>query len=352
MIYYCFLSIILSAASSAAAVYLLYSIGVNNRSSIIYTRLYIMRMAFGVLPPAIVFGIILFIVFFFLISRPSITYLEEISRSLQDISLGNIDQAIPRRSSDELGDLAENINRMTARLREALEEERAAEQNKNDLITSVSHDLRTPLTSILGYLELIEDDKCRDEVELRQWVSIAYDKAGRLKKLIDDLFEYTRVSHRGFRMHKQRINLKELLEQLVEEFVPQLQEAGVQCRLSAQQAEYYAMIDPDFIVRVFENLIDNAIRYGQEGKRIDIELTAENKYLVIRVINLGSPIPASDLPNIFERFYRVEKSRSVKTGGTGLGLAIAKNIVESHDGEISAYSYQDRTIFQVSLPTN
>lgn len=350
MILYFILSLLLSAVTTLVMVYLLYQIAIANRFGPLYDQLYITREQFGVLTPALLVGLILFVVYFLLISRKSIDYLEEISRSLQDISLGNMERPIPRRSSDELGVLAENINRMSARLRVSLEEERAAEQTKNDLITSVSHDLRTPLTSILGYLELIENDKYRDEVELRQWVSIAYEKAGRLKKLIDDLFEYTRVSHRGFRMQKQRINLKDLLEQLAEEFVPQLQEAGIRCVLSAQRDEHYAMVDPDLIVRVFENLIDNAIRYGREGKQIDIDLTTDNKYTVIRIANLGSPIPASDLPSIFERFYRVEKSRSAKTGGTGLGLAIAKNIVASHDGEISAYSYQDRTVFQVSLP--
>jgi len=350
MIYYFVLSLALAALITLAIIYLFYNLAVANRSGFLWMLLYIIREQFGVVVPAVMTGFVLFIVIFLLISRNSLSYLEEISRALQEISLGNMDQPITERGSDELGVLAKNINQMSARLKESLEEERAAERAKNDLITSVSHDLRTPLTSILGYLELIESDRYRDEVELRQWISIAYEKTVRLKSLIDDLFEYTRVSHRGFRLKQEDIDLKELLEQLTEEFVPQLQEAGVKCSLTAREAEYQAMLDPQLIVRVFENLIDNAIRYGQEGKRVEIELSREGRNLVVLISNWGSTIPSADLPNIFDRFYRVERSRSAQTGGTGLGLAIAKNIVELHEGEISAFSHQDCTTFRVKLP--
>lgn len=350
MIYYFILSLALTVLIIGITISLLYNAVVPTRSGFLYMLLYIIRDSFGVVAPAVLAGFILFIILFLLISRNSLSYLEEISRGLQEISLGNMERPIPERSSDELGALARNINQMSARLKESLEEERAAERAKNDLITSVSHDLRTPLTSILGYLELIENDRYRDEVELRQWINIAYEKTVRLKSLIDDLFEYTRVSHRGFRLKQEHIDLKALLEQLTEEFVPQLQEAGMQCSLNIREGTYRALLDPQLIVRVFENLIDNAIRYGQEGKRMEIELSREGSDILVSISNWGSTIPSTDLPNIFDRFYRVEKSRSTQSGGTGLGLAIAKNIVELHAGKISAVSNQSCTTFRVNLP--
>ncbi|WP_207645792.1 sensor histidine kinase [Geosporobacter ferrireducens] len=302
----------------------------------------------GVVPLGLLAGIVLFLVYFFILTQRSIRYLEEISDSLEQISKGKLDIRIPIKTTDELGVLAQNINYMTKQLKESIEEERNAEKTKTELITSVSHDLRTPLTSILGYLDLIVHDRYHDEVALRYYADIAYSKSLRLKNLIDELFEYTRVSYGGMNVSLKRLNIVELMEQLVEEFVPLLQEADMICRLSPAKKEIFTEVDANLIVRVFENLIMNAIRYGKEGKYLDIELT-EDTDIFIRVINYGEPIPSKDLPYLFERFYRVEKSRSEEMGGTGLGLAIVKSIVELHDGEIAAYSDQNRTVFELKL---
>lgn len=302
----------------------------------------------GVTSLAIITGSLLFIVYFFLISQKSISYLEEISNGIKKVAQGEFDSNIPIKSNDELGILANNINIMSRQLRKSIEEERNAEKSKNELVTSVSHDLRTPLTSILGYLGLIANDNYRDEVALRHYVDIAYDKASHLKNLIDELFEYTKVSYGGMKVNFIRVNLVELLEQLVEDFAPLLQQSGMTCRIATSHKEIYTLIDPNLMVRVFENLITNAIRYGKEGKYIDVEVIDKNDS-IIKIANYGNPIPSADLPYIFERFYRVEKSRSQDSGGTGLGLAIAKSIVELHKGEIKAISNKERTIFEIKL---
>lgn len=302
----------------------------------------------GVLPLGLLSGIVLFLVYFFILTRKSIRYLEEISNSLEQISKGELDIRIPIETTDELGVLAQNINYMTGKLKESIEEERNAEKTKNELVTSVSHDLRTPLTSILGYLELIVHDRYHDEIALRYYADIAYGKALRLKNLIDELFEYTRVSYGGMKVNLESLNIVEIMEQLVEDFVPLLQEADMTCRLSPTKKEIFAEVDANLIVRVFENLIMNAIRYGKEGKYLDIELI-EDTDILVRIINYGEPIPSKDLPYLFERFYRVEKSRSEEMGGTGLGLAIVKSIVELHNGKIVAYSDRDRTVFEINL---
>ena len=343
-------SILLSVGMVLLLILLTYNLAIIDRYGFLYTLLDKMRWSIGVTPLAICTTIILVIPMFFILSRGTIRYLEEISASLQEISLGRFEEKIPVKSADELGTLAANINSMTARLHEAIEDERNAERSKNELITSVSHDLRTPLTSVLGYLELIVNDRYRDEVELRYYVDVAYEKALRLQKLIEDLFEYTKVSYGGLKIEATMIDLRELLEQLAEEFVPALQAADMQYRLIFPEDKYLLSADGDLLVRVFENLVANAIRYGQAGKYVDIELNRDDGAIVARVANYGEPISKYDLPHIFDRFYRVEKSRSEITGGSGLGLAIAKNIVDLHGGTISAYIYQKKTVFEVKFP--
>lgn len=308
-------------------------------------------------------GLVLFIAFFVLMSAGTLRYMSRISQAVNQIAAGNLDTYIPVKGSDELGRLANNINQMAIKLKKSIEEEREAERTKNDLITSVSHDLRTPLTSVLGYLELVDGDKYEDEVKMRQYVSIAHDKARNLKRLIDDLFEFTRVNYGGLALRPEKVNLGRLLEQLAEEFVPILEQAGMEYRLTLPKDKVNVQADPSLLVRVFENLMSNAVRYGSDGHFIDIELSsadggesagvaaggARNGWAVARIANYGAPIPESQLGRIFERFVRVEGSRSRDTGGAGLGLAIAKSIVEMHGGSVRAYNEEARTVFEVRI---
>lgn len=343
---------VISTILSVMTVYLLVLWGSSLGSrSFLYSLARAVDNSIGIIPVMFFVAAVLFVIFFFLLTQRSIRYIEEISKSLEKIEAGQFDTRITVRSSDELGRLAERINQMSSQLMRSLEDERNAERTKNELITSVSHDLRTPLTSILGYLGLIVNDRCRDELELRYYADIAYQKSNKLKKLIDELFEFTRINCGGIKLRVEKINLTEMLEQLVEEFFPIFQEAGLQSRLILPRGKVFIIADGDLLARVFDNLITNAIRYGSEGRYVDVELSVEAKTAVIRVVNYGNPIPAADLPYIFDKFYRVERSRSEATGGTGLGLAIAKNIVELHSGTISASSDDTKTVFEARLGT-
>jgi signal transduction histidine kinase len=254
--------------------------------------------------------------------------------------------------SGVFGILAGNVNRLSQRLQLALDEERRAEQTKNELITNVSHDLRTPLTSVVGYLGLIEQDGYRDEVELRHYVSIAYDKSRRLHELIDDLFEYTRMRHDTIELKTAPINIVELLGQLLVQYHVPLGEAGMESGLSSSENVIMVQADTSKLVRVFENLISNAMLYGKDGKRVDVAISAGQNAVDVEVINYGEQIPASDLPYLFDRFYRVDKSRTQWSGGSGLGLAISKSIVEKHGGTIDVASNAKYTSFRVTLPLN
>lgn len=338
---------ILSVAFSAITVFLCYQLAlllIHNST----VRWVVHNI--GSIPVMVVCGGILFLFFFFLLSQRIIRYLEEITQGLQEIAKGNFSYEIVAKSSDELGMVAETINTMTKQLKKSIEEERLAEKTKNELITGVSHDLRTPLTSILGYLELIENDRYKDEVEFRYYTNIAYDKALRLKKLIDDLFEYTSIHDKGPQLETQVINLNGLLKQLAEEFNPLLTKAGMTYRMMASSEKLSVQADGNQLVRAFENLISNAIRYGRDGKYVDIRLSMDGEEAVVQIINYGKPIPEKDLPRIFDRFYRAEKSRSSRSGGSGLGLAITKSIVEMNGGKITVESSRAQTVFETRFP--
>ncbi|MFF2481159.1 sensor histidine kinase [Paenibacillus sp. NPDC058071] len=301
--------------------------------------------------PAIisVSGIVLFFIVFIAMTQPIINGLKDITQGVQLIAKGRLDAAIPVKSADELGLLAHHINRMSKQLSQSIEEERHAEKTKNDLITGVSHDLRTPLTSILGFLEAIENDRYKDEVELRYYVNIAHEKSVGLKNLIDHLFEYTKYNH-SVELELRELDLVGFLRQLAEEYVPALENAGMSCRIEAQQEPVVAMAEGESLVRVFENLLSNAINYGSQGKLVDIRVGTDEEFAVIAFVNYGQSIPQQDIPYLFERFYRADPSRSKHTGGTGLGLAIAKSIVEKHGGTISVRSGKRETVFEVRLP--
>jgi len=225
---------------------------------------------------------------------------------------------------------------MAEELKTKIDSERKAEKTKNDLITNVSHDLRTPLTSIKGYLELIKDKKYTQENQLDQYANISYNQAERLELLINDLFEYTKLANNAVKFEKQNIALNELLDQLIEELVPIFENTTVTISKEFIKEKIIINVDPNKIARVFENLLINAIRYSIKPSEIKVILTVDGSYSLVSIKNKCEEISDDNLSKIFDRFYRVEESRSSNTGGSGLGLAIAKSMVELQDGFIEA----------------
>jgi signal transduction histidine kinase len=298
------------------------------------------------------FGVVLFILYYSFFQWSIFHSFGQINDTIGRIANGSLalNHKIVMRRSHPLQSMAVNVNRLAGRLDAALEEERKAEQTKNELITNVSHDLRTPLTSVLGYLGLIEQDRYRDEVELRHYVQIAYDKSQRLNVLINDLFEYTRMRHDTAAIKVTSFNLVEMLGQLLVQFRLPLEEAGMHSKMVTKETSIMVKADAAKLVRVFENLIANAMNYGKDGKQVIVTVQREPNAAIVEVINFGEPIPSTDLPYIFDRFYRVDKSRTQWSGGSGLGLAIAKSMIEKHGGTISVSSDMDQTSFRVSVP--
>ncbi|CAH2716946.1 Sensor histidine kinase RcsC [Neobacillus rhizosphaerae] len=309
-----------------------------------------MRAAYGFWYLFFIGTIILTVIYYALAIKNMAAYFKIISRSVDEISEGRLDIEIPIWKHGGLSPLAQNINQMKEQLESLIEDEKKATQSKDELVTNVSHDLRTPLTSIIGYLRLIEEDQYRDEVELRYFVDIAYEKSIRLNRMVNDLFEFTKINNRDLTLKLIPFNLIELLKQLAAQFLPELIKADMEIELKASADELMIEGDPDRIMRAFENLISNAIKYGNAGRKITLVVEAEGGNSVVKVVNYGEAIPTNAIPHIFDRLYRVEQSRSDETGGTGLGLAIAKGIVELHQGEIIVSSNDVETIFQVQLP--
>lgn len=299
--------------------------------------------------PALIVSFASFLIIFYFITNKKMKYIEIVSLGLLEISKGNLDYRIKKYGEDELAILASNINYMAEELKIKIDSERKAEKTKNELITNISHDLRTPLTSIKGYLELIKNKKYTEEKQLEQYTNISYNQAEKLELLINDLFEYTKLTNNAVKFEKENINLNELLDQLIEELVPISEEECVTISRNFIKEKIIINVDPNKTARIFENLLINAIRYSIKPSEIRVILTKEQGFSLISIQNKCEAISAENLRKIFERFYRVEKSRSSDTGGSGLGLAIAKNMVELQGGLIEA-KYEDGYIsFNVKL---
>ncbi len=293
----------------------------------------------------------------FLILNYAITYKNNksvvtIIEETEIMSNGNLDKLIDIKSTGDMKSLADNINNISTQLKEIMIEERKAQKTKNELITNVSHDLRTPLTSIIGYLEIIDSDKYKDEVELRYYIDIAYQKSKDLNLLINDLFELTKMQNSTITLDKLQINLVDLLGQLVVYYNNEFKKANMEARTNFSDDKLMVYADTSKLGRAFENLLSNSIKYGKDGYYIDIITRVEDSMAVVQIVNYGEAIPTVDLPYIFDRFYRVEKSRNREIGGSGLGLAITKNIIELHRGFISVNSDDDKTTFEIRLPLN
>lgn len=226
---------------------------------------------------------------------------------------------------------------------------REAEQRKNDLVVYLAHDLKTPLTSVIGYLTLLRDEKEISETLRTRYETIALNKAERLEDLINEFFEITRFNLSNITLEYSRVNLSLLLQQLVYEFKPMLAEKNLTCSLNMEENQMIKC-DVDKMQRVFDNLLRNAVNYSFNDKEINIRVEAIENSLHIYFTNYGNTIPEEKLSRLFEQFFRLDSSRGSKTGGSGLGLAIAKQIVELHHGTISAKSANEVIEFEVVLP--
>lgn len=337
----------------AANIYYLYRRISDDDHSIIFLTAQIVRNTFELWLFFFCVGGWLFLTYRYL-SKP-LHYLDELISASELLSTPT---STPISLSPDLQEVQDNLNLVRERaFRNALLA-KESEQRKNDLIIYLAHDLKTPLTSVIGYLSLLRDEP-QISPELRaRYTGIALEKALRLEDLINEFFDITRFNLTTLTLELERINLSRMLEQIVSEFLPVLAEKDLTWDLDISP-DVELLCDPDKLERVFDNLIRNAVNYSYPATKIRLTMhparsmsleSGEKDSVLIAVSNRGKTIPPDKLERIFEQFFRLDSSRSSSTGGAGLGLAIAKEIVELHGGTITADSENESIFFTVSLP--
>jgi signal transduction histidine kinase len=285
----------------------------------------------------ILISIILFVFIFFRLANRRINYIHEISESVDSISIGDHDSPIILSGNDELTFLADNINYMSRSIKEKKEHEIKIERSKKELITNMSHDLRTPLTSIIGYLSLIVDSNYEDENKLNEYANICYTKSQQLKKLINRLFEYSKLTSEKLKVEKVNLDINRFINQIRGEYSHIVEENNLKFEVNLTEIKPHISGDPLLMVRVFENLIYNAVKYAKKPGKLTIATSVKGDYVLIQVANTidKKQFKKGDMENIFDRMFIKDKSRS---GGksSGLGLAISREIVEMNNGRIWA----------------
>jgi signal transduction histidine kinase len=275
---------------------------------------------------------------------------EQLALGAQEVTRGNFRTRVHVSTNDELADLAGSFNEMLSHVNESSELREQAEAARRDLVAAVSHDLRTPLTAIRAMLEALADGVVDDPETVARYHSTMRSQVVHLNRLIDDLFELSQIDAGGERYVLQRADLAALVGEAVESFAMRAAARGVEVRLLADGAAVLP-IEPARIARVLNNLVDNALRHAPPGTSIDVQLSRQPHEYQVSVRDHGDGLSAADLPRVFDRFYRGEKSRSREFGGAGLGLAIARGIVEAHGGRIWAANASDGgAIFTFALP--
>jgi two-component system sensor histidine kinase VanS len=273
-------------------------------------------------------------------------YFDEISTEMDKLTEES-DEEITL--SPELDFMENKLNQIKSNLEKQKKAALDAEQRKNDLVVYLAHDIKTPLTSVIGYLSLLDEAPDMPPEQKAKYVGITLEKAYRLEQLIDEFFEITRFNLQTIVLNKEKINLLFMLQQMADEFYPMLTPQGKQVSVNVPD-NLILWGDADKLARVFNNILKNAIAYSHENSVIDISAGQQDKNIVITFTNKGNPIPREKLGTIFEKFFRLDTSRSTNTGGAGLGLAIAKEIVNAHGGNISVQSDTEKTVFTVVLP--
>ncbi|MCY9698020.1 HAMP domain-containing sensor histidine kinase [Paenibacillus alginolyticus] len=293
-----------------------------------------------------------FLLLFFFLMRHIVRQVRTLADGLMAIAKGDLHYRVPLPGQDELGEVAQNINYMAEQLQSMMMRERQIETSKMELITHVSHDLRTPLTSIIGYLNLLKNDDYHDLDEHKRYIHNAYNKTQQMKKLIDDLFEYTRLTSGDVNPTFRKIDLNSLLEQIIIEFEPIAQELSLTVKKDWDQQPLFAHVDVEKLVRAIDNLLMNALKFSLKPGEITVRLAENSHFIVFVVENWGSPVTKEQEKLLFERFYKAEPSRRDRDvpSGAGLGLSIANYIVELHGGRIGLKNENGHFTFFIELP--
>ncbi|MHC1681454.1 MAG: sensor histidine kinase [Clostridiaceae bacterium] len=339
-------SILISLGIYSVVSYIFCLIYINNLKNL--SILLINLICFGIFIAAIIVSIIIFL----LLIRREIKYINYIKKQVKFIANRNLGATLEVRGQDELAELCESINYMSLELKRSFEKERELENTKNELITNISHDLRTPLTAIIGYLDILKNEKFDNKESEKEYLNSTYNLSIKLKKLIDALFEYTRLSNSEIKLNLDRVDINAVLNQLLGECTPVFERKGLKIIKDFSEKEQIIEVDIEKIIRVFDNILSNAEKYSYTCSDILIKVKNNNDHILFSFLNKSDPISKENLSKVFDRFYRVDVSRTNKIPGSGLGLAISKRIVELHHGRIWIECSEDTIKVNITLPIN
>ena len=299
--------------------------------------------------------------------------LEQIRHYISDMAEGKHQLRIPVNGTGEYEKLAMDVNTLMENIEEAFAERHEAEKAKDELFNNLGHDIRTPLTSIIGYLGLLKSAPEIGEEDANRYLDIAYQKSKSMQVLLNDLFEYTSSQKTTASMHFAQVPLNYFMEQIAAEFQLAADEKGIEIQVHSDITEDKLYIDPDKFMRIMHNLISNALKYGIDATYIQLHsfvldseayreysnveanhITSKHRYVkewvIIEVRNNGQLIEADQLEKIFDRTYRTDKSRTSQEPGSGLGLAIVRNFVKLHKGHVYAVIEGQDLVFRIELP--
>jgi len=295
---------------------------------------------YGLIISIIIYGFI-----FFMLIWGRISYISKIESSVRSIADGNLSERVPLKYKNELRELAEDINYMASELDKE-------EKKRSEFLTNISHDLRTPLTTILGYLNMIKTGKYASNDELNNYMSIINNKGLYLKRMVDDFFQFSKLSSKDMILEKQKLDLNELIRQIGEEEDNEFRQKGLELSLKLPQESIHIEVDCDLFLRAINNLLSNSLKYSRLNTIVELKISQEKYnnefYAMISISNIPEEtITDADISSLFERLYKKDSSR--QNEGSGLGLSIVKDICELHHGFAKAFKHNDRLFFQIFI---
>ncbi len=287
--------------------------------------------------------IIVSIILFLLLSRRVIKRIEEMNKNVESIAVGKMTGLAEDKSKDELGNLSRNINTMAEMIRESL-------QNEKNMICNLAHDLRTPITSITGYVELLEKNINLSD-QGKEYVDIIYRKSNELSVQVNDLLEYSVLQFRKKEYLMEEVSLSSLLEQVIIDFIPYLEKEKMTFSYIGNNQPHRYKCNQGLMVRLFENLITNSIKYGKSGGKLDISIEEQKENIFITFANYGTVLLQEETSCLFQAFYQGENAKEYKTESKGLGLPICKSILDIHGGTIEVVTKPElkKVIFVIKL---
>lgn len=296
----------------------------------------------------ILIGIIVILILIIILQNVKIN---SITNNIEKVAMGNFNERIRIGSSNSsVKKLIINLNKLIDEIQKIVSLNKQYEEDRKKMISNISHDFRTPLTAMLGYIEMLKNDDGLTDNERKEYLDIIDTKGEILRNLIEEFFYLSKFDSEDIMINPKKVNITEIIRRSILSFLKDFETNDIEPVIDIEEKDIFLKVDEKAIERILQNLISNALKYGKEGKTIGVRLKENTKNVVIEVWGKGTGIPKEDLSNIFKRMYSVDRSRNSKLKGSGLGLTIVKKMVEKHGGTIEVKSKPyEKTVFTITL---